>query len=67
MEEKDFNDISKVLLAALVDELGGVVELDAEKLLAEIKANRIKQLSMRIEAGKAIVEVFEEDEGQEVI
>jgi len=62
MEEKDFNEISKVVLASLVDELGGVVELDAAKLLTDIKQGRIKQISMRIENGKAIVEVFEENE-----
>lgn len=61
--EQDNNEIIRVLFAELVDELGGVVKLDATKILSNIKENKFKQIGLRVEGDVAIVEVFDEDEG----
>jgi hypothetical protein len=60
--EDDNNEIIRVLFAELVDELGGVVKLDATKILNNVKENKFKQIGLRIEGEVAIVEVFEQNE-----
>jgi hypothetical protein len=56
------NDLMRVLLAELVDELGGIVKLDASKILANAKKNKFKRIGLRIDGNDAIIEVFDEDE-----
>lgn len=55
-------DISKILLAELIEELGGVVRLDATKVLRDLKENKFKEIGIRLEDGVAILEVFDADE-----
>lgn len=57
MNEDDINKM-KLILAELVHQMGGVVELDATKLVENIKSNELKDLGIRLENGKVIVEVF---------
>lgn len=59
MEEKE---ITGFILANLIDELGGVVELDAIKLLEDIKLGKYKRIEVSIKDSKAIVEVIDENE-----
>ena len=59
---EDDNDLIRVLFAELVDELGGIVKLDANKIVKDARENRFKKIAVRVEDGVAIVEVFDEDE-----
>lgn len=59
MDEKS---ITVFVLAHLIEELGGIVELDAEKLLKDIKDGSYKEIRLSIKDGKAIVEVIDESE-----
>jgi hypothetical protein len=58
----DNDALIRVLFAELIDELGGIVRLDAIKILADIKENKFKEIGLRIEGDVATVEVFDEDE-----
>ena len=60
MEEN--KDLTKILLAALIEELGGVVRLDAVKILADLKEGRFKEIGLQLKDDVVILEVFEEDE-----
>lgn len=60
MENND--DLIRVLFAELVDELGGIVKLDARKLAEDAKKNKFKKIAVRSQDGVVIVEVFDEDE-----
>jgi len=62
---EDNNELIKILLAELVDELGGVVKLDATKILNNMKNNKFKEIGLSVEGDVAIVEVFDENEDQE--
>lgn len=59
---EDNNELIRILLAELVDELGGIVKLDATKILSNIKENRFKEIGLRVDGDVAIIEVFEENE-----
>lgn len=56
------NDLIRVLFAELVDELGGIVKLDAKKLAEDARQNKFKQIAVRVDDGVVTVEVFEENE-----
>lgn len=59
---EDDKDLSKILLAELIEELGGVVRLDATKILVDLKEGKFKEIGLKIENGVAILEVFDENE-----
>lgn len=60
--ENEEKSIVVFILANLLEELGGVVELDASKILNDIKSGRNKEIKLSIKDGKAVVEVFDENE-----
>ena len=60
MEEN--KDLTKILLAALIEELGVVERLDAVKILADLKEGRFKEIGLQLKDDVVILEVFEEDE-----
>ncbi len=43
------DELVKLVLVELIEELGGVVELDAEAVLAKLKTESIKGLSFVVE------------------
>lgn len=59
------NELIKLVLVELIEELGGVVELDAETVLAKLKTESIKGLTFVIEKRDAknilLVETVDED------
>ena len=59
---EDNTELVTIILAELIEEMGGVVRLDATKILADLKAERFKEITMRLEEGVAILEVFDADE-----
>lgn len=59
---EDNNELIKILFIELVEELGGIVKLDAIKITKDVKENKFKSIGVRVEDGVAIVEVFDEDE-----
>jgi len=59
---QDNNDLIRILLAELVEELGGIVKLDANKILNDVKTNKLKSIGIRVEGEEAIVEVFEDED-----
>jgi hypothetical protein len=59
---KDNSDLIRVLFAELVEELGGIVKLDANKILENVKQNKFKSIGIRVEGTEAIVEVFDENQ-----
>lgn len=58
------DDLIRVLFAELVDDLGGIVKLDAKKLAEDAKQNKFKQIAVRVDDGVVTVEVFDEDESE---
>jgi len=58
-------ELIKLVLVELIEELGGVVELDAETVLAKLKTESIKGLTFVIEKRDAknilLVETVDED------
>lgn len=58
------NDLIRVLFAELVDELGGIVKLDASKLAEDSKQNKFKKIAVSVNDGVVTVEVFDEDESE---
>lgn len=48
------------LLAELVEELGGQIELDAKQLFAKIKKDDLKGLTLEVTDGKAIIKINED-------
>lgn len=63
---EDNNDLIKILFMELVEELGGIVKLDANVVINKVKVNKLKSIGVRVENEEIIVEVFDEDENQEV-
>jgi len=61
MEE---NDLIRFILAELIAEMGGMVQLDAERLLDKVRKEEFKEIGIRIEGEKVIAEVFSIDEDQ---
>jgi hypothetical protein len=53
-------ELAGFILAELVESMGGIVELDANRLLKTIKSGEYKEISLSIKDGKAIVEVIDE-------
>lgn len=53
--------ILALVLAELVDDMGGIVELDAIKLRKQLKQNPARGLKIDIVGNKLIVEVIDED------
>lgn len=58
-------ELLKILFAELIEELGGVVELDANKVLTDIKQGRFKRIGIAIKENIVYLEVFDEDENKE--
>jgi len=61
MDIQDLNHLAPFILAALVEEMGGIIELDAKEILEDIKSNKFKKLGIFIERGRLYVEVFDEN------
>lgn len=59
---EDSTELVTIILAELIEEMGGIVKLDATKILADLKNDRLKEIRMRLEDGVAILEVFDENE-----
>lgn len=49
--------IAKMLLAILIEELGGHVDLDIPDLIERMTEYEDKQITMRVENGKVFLEV----------
>ena len=58
---QDFNSLAPFILAALVEAMGGVVELDAKEVLDDIKNNKYKKIALSIQEGRLYMEVFDEN------
>jgi hypothetical protein len=61
MDIQDLNHLAPFILAALVEEMGGIIELDAEEILEDIKSNKYTKLGIFIEKGRLYVEIFDEN------
>jgi hypothetical protein len=61
MEDYD-NDLIRVVLAELVEDLGGIVKLDAKKILNKARVNKFKQIRMTVNGDEAIVEIFDDED-----
>lgn len=61
MDDYDY-DLIRVLLAQIVEDMGGIVKLDAGKILEKARNNEFKQIALRIKGEVAIVEIVDEDE-----
>lgn len=61
MDVQDMNHLAPFVLAALVEAMGGIAELDAEAVLKDIKSNKYKKLGLFIEKGRLYVEIFDEN------
>lgn len=61
MDIQDLNNLAPFILAALVEAMGGIVELDAEEILEDIKSNKYTKLGIFIEKGRLYVEIFDEN------
>ncbi len=59
---EDNTELVTIILAELIEEMGGIVRLDATKILADLKDEKFKEITMRLEEGVAILEVFDADE-----
>jgi hypothetical protein len=58
----DNNDLMRILFAELIEELGGIVKLDACKIKNTIENRQLKSIGIKIDNNVVIVEVFDEDE-----
>jgi len=56
------NDLTKMVLIALINEMGGIIKLDARKMLDDLKAGIFTDLAIKIEGDELIAEVFTLDE-----
>lgn len=61
MDVQDLNNLAPFILAALVEAMGGIIELDAEEILEDIKSNKYTKLGIFIEKGRLYVEIFDEN------
>lgn len=59
---EDNTELVIIILAELIESMGGVVQLDATKILADLKDGRFKEITMRLVEGVAILEVFDANE-----
>jgi hypothetical protein len=58
----DDNALIRILLAELVDELGGTAKLDATKILDNMKQGKFKQIGFHVDGNEAIVRIFEDED-----
>jgi hypothetical protein len=58
------NDMIRVLLIELVDQMGGIALLDTNKVLKDLKEDKLKGIAVRINGDEVIVEVIDETEDQ---
>jgi hypothetical protein len=58
------NDMIRILLIELVDQIGGIVKLDTKKVLRDLKEDKIKGIAVSINGDEVIVEVIDETEDQ---
>lgn len=57
----DVNNLIPFILAQLIDEIGGLVELDGEQLMESVKSGKYKQFGISIKNKKVIVEIIDEN------
>lgn len=58
------HDLVKFVLAELITDMGGIIQLDASKLLEDARKGEFKEIGIRIEGEKLIAEVFSLNEDQ---
>lgn len=61
MDEKELSTLSPFILAQLIEDMGGIVELDAEEVFEAIKEKKFKKMGLIIQEGRLIIEVFDEN------
>lgn len=58
-------DVARIVLAQLVDSMGGVATLDVELFLEQLKQGKFKRLELKIVGKLLRIEVFDDEDTSE--
>lgn len=64
MKQEDYSSLAPFILAALIERMGGIVELDAKSILKDIKEDKYNRVGLYIYDGKLRLEIFDENKSE---